>query len=431
MAEALQRRPAGPRVRRAVLGGLAASAVAIGAWALAHHLVRPLWHGWFDLMVYRGAVRSWASGEPLYSFHRDTATETYGFTYPPFAAVALWPLGLATWRLWAWVMSAASVAVVGVTTWCLLGPVARRAGWPPVVAVAAAVPIVALMDPVRETIAFGQVNLYLVALVLLDVVAIRRGWRWAGAGTGLAAAVKLTPAIFLVYFALTRRWRAAATGVAAFAAATSLAFLVSPHTSVEFWTSTLWDTARVGHVDKTSNQSLLGLLTRVADPATARLLWVVLGGAVAVLGLWRARRAFTAGDELVGLTLTGLTGVLISPISWTHHLFWLVPAVVVLVDVAAGRPTAPARPFPGSPSTWRRALAGLAAAVITAACCSSVIWYFQRDEGLTHARGLLGTVGENAFVLAMVLLVVLLPARATVPATPEPRDGSDALLVAD
>lgn len=413
MAEALERgtrRPARVRVRRTVLPVFVVAAVAVGAWVLAHHLVRPLWHGWFDLMVYRGAVRSWAAGQPLYSFHRDTATEFYGFTYPPFAALVLRPLGLGGWRLWAWLMSAASVAVVVVTTWRFLGPVARRAGWPPVFAVASAIPVVLLMDPVRETISFGQINLYLVALVLLDVVAIRRGWRWAGAGTGIAAAIKLTPAIFLVYFALTRRWRPAAVGGAVFAAATCLAFLVSPHTSVEFWTSTLWDTSRVGHTDKTSNQSLLGLLTRVADPVPARLMWLVLGGALLCLGLRRARRAFAEGDELVGLTLTGLTGILISPISWTHHLFWLVPAVVVLVDVAAGRPTVAAPLLPSS--DWRRPLAGLAAAGITAACCSSVIWYFQRDDGLTHVGGALGTVGENAFVLVMLALVVLLPARA-------------------
>src|SRR3954452_7723547 len=157
MAVALEggaRRPPRVHVRRTVLPVLVVAAVAVGSWVVAHHLVRPLWHGWFDLMVYRGAVQTWAHGQPLYSFHRDTATEFYGFTYPPFAAVVLRPLGLAGWRLWAWLTSAASVAVVVVTTWRFLGPVARRAGWPPAFAVGLAIPVVLLMDPVRETIAF-------------------------------------------------------------------------------------------------------------------------------------------------------------------------------------------------------------------------------------------------------------------------------------
>jgi alpha-1,2-mannosyltransferase len=424
------RRAQWQRVRRIAVQVATVGLVLAGTWVLAHHLVRPLWHDWFDLKVYRGAVRWWAGGESLYSFHRDSATGSYGFTYPPVAAVVLSPLGLAGWRLWAWLMSAASLAIVVVTTWRFFGPVARRAGWPPVFAVALAVPVVLLMDPVRETIAFGQINLYLVALVLADVVAIRRGWRWAGAGTGIAAAIKLTPAIFLLYFALTCGRRPAAVGLASFAAATLTAFLISPHTSVQYWTSMLWDTSRVGHTDKTPNQSLLGLLTRVTASVPAHLLWVLLGCALLVFGLWRARRAYAEGDELVGLTVTGLTGVLVSPISWTHHLFWIVPAVIVLIDVAVGRPTVSLRSRPRQPSRWGRPGAGIAAVVITAVCCSSLIWYFQPDEGLIHTGGLLGALGENSFALAMLALVVLLPIRARVPAASEPTDDSDAVLAA-
>jgi alpha-1,2-mannosyltransferase len=180
----------------------------------------------------------------------------------------------------------------------------------------------------------------------------------------------------------------------------------------------------------TSNQSLLGLLTRVTASVPAHLLWVLLGCALLVFGLWRARRAYAEGDELVGLTVTGLTGVLVSPISWTHHLFWIVPAVIVLIDVAVGRPTVSLRSRPRQPSRWGRPGAGVAAVVITALCCSSLIWYFQRDEGLIHTGGLLGALGENSFALAMLALVVLLPIRARVPAASEPTDDSDAVLAA-
>jgi alpha-1,2-mannosyltransferase len=329
------------------------------------------------------------------------------------------------------VLTAASVAVVVATTGRFLAPVIRRAGWPPVLAVALAVPTVLLMDPVRETIAYGQVNLLLVALVLADVVAVRRGWWWAGAGTGLAAAVKLTPAIFVLYFVLTRRWRAAGVAVGSAVVATGAAFLLSPHTSVRFWTATLWETSRIGHVDKTSNQSLLGLLARVAGPTPPRALWLLLVLVVLVLGMWRAARAHAQGDELVGLVLTGLTACLVSPISWTHHLYWLVPAAIVLLDVALGRPVARMRPWPGRLFRRPELPAGAAALGITAVCCSSVVWFFQRNSGLTHAGGVLGALGENAFVLIMVALVVLLPARARVPAPRDPAGDDAAALAAD
>src|SRR3954469_11371272 len=415
-------------LRRARRIALRAVVVAAAAGLVVPRLARPPWH-FFDLLVYRGAVQWWMNGEPLYSFIRgDTG---YGFTYPPFAGLVLAPLALGPWRGQAVLLTAASVAVVVVTTLRFLAPVARRAGWRPAVAGTLAVAVALVMAPVRETLAFGQINLLLVALVLADVVAMRRGWRWAGAGTGLAAAIKLTPAIFVLYFLLTRRWRPAAVAIGTFLALTVTAFAIAPHASLQYWTRTLWDSSRIGHVDKTSNQSLLGMLTRIAGPASAQLLWLVLAAAVLAVGMWRARRASSQGDELVGLTLTGLTGALVTPISWTHHLYWLVPAVIVLGDMATGRPVLPAWPWSGLSRRRTAMVAGLTAIAITAACCSEFIWFFQRDEGLTHVGGVLGTLGENTLVLFMVGLVVLLPARARVPAAADPAGDHAATLAAD
>lgn len=415
-------------LRRARRIALWAVVVAASAGLVVPRLARPPWH-FFDLLVYRGAVQWWMNGEPLYSFVRgDTG---YGFTYPPFAGLVLAPLALGPWRVQAVLLTAASVAVVVVTTLRFLAPVARRAGWRPAVAGTLAVAVALVMAPVRETLAFGQINLLLVALVLADVVAMRRGWRWAGAGTGLAAAIKLTPAIFVLYFLLTRRWRPAATAIATFLAATAAGFAVAPHASMQYWTATLWDASRIGHVDKTSNQSVLGMVARMAGPTPPRLLWVVLAGAVLVVGMWRARRAFLHGDELVGLTLTGLTAVLVNPISWIHHLYWVVPAVIVLTDIATGRPVVPGRPWSGLSQRRAAQVAGVSAVVLTTAFCSEFVWLFQRDEGLTHVGGLFGTLGENTFGLLMVALVVLLPARARLPAIPEAADDAAETLAAD
>jgi alpha-1,2-mannosyltransferase len=403
------RRPDRPGIRRIV--GWTVVVVAAAGLVLPR-LARPPWH-FFDLLVYRGALQAWAAGEPLYSFTRRHTG--YGFTYPPFAGLILAPLAWGRWQVQAVLLTAASVAVVALSTARFVAPVARRAGWPPIVATTAAVAVALLMAPVRETLAFGQINLLLVGLVLADVVAVRRGWRWAGAGTGLAASIKLTPAIFVLYFLVTRRWRPAAVAIGTFLAATLSAALVAPHASLQYWTEALWNGSRIGHIDKTSNQSLLGMLARIAAPTPAHLVWVVLAGVVLVIGMARARRAFAEGDELVGLTLTGLTGTLIAPISWTHHLYWLVPAVVVLTDLARGRTAVPTWPWSRLSPRGTALTAGIAALVIGTACSSDVIWFFQRDVGLTHAGGLPGMVGENAFVLAMLAVVTLLPARARVP----------------
>src|SRR4029453_7110495 len=93
--------------------------------------------------------------------------------------------------------------------WCLAARVARRHGASPWFAVALVVPAVLAMEPIRETLAEGQLNVFIFALVLADVVALRRGRAWCGVGIGLATALKLTPGLFLVFLVLIGRRRGA------------------------------------------------------------------------------------------------------------------------------------------------------------------------------------------------------------------------------
>jgi alpha-1,2-mannosyltransferase len=369
------------------------------------------WHNLFDLQVYQGAARWWTHGRPLYDFRFRGSV--YGFTYPPFAGLLMAPMGVLPVAVVLVGHMLLNVAVlVGLTRW-LVVPLARRHGWPLPVTWIAAVPLLYVLEPVRETVGYGQVNLFLLALVLADGAALRRGSRWAGVGIGLAAAVKLTPALFVPYLLLTGRRRAAGVAAGTAAAATLLAAAVAPETSWRYWTRTLWETDRVGRTDKTGNQSLLGGLARLADPQQpSRALWAVLVVVLLVVAFRRAARAARAGDELAGLTLVGLTASLVSPISWTHHLVWVAPALVVLVDVAAGR-----APAEGSAWWWRRrprplatVLAGSTALVFVA----STVWFAVADVGEHHDAGLPGLVVENAFLLVFLVLVLLLPARSVV-----------------
>jgi alpha-1,2-mannosyltransferase len=141
----------------------------------------------------------------------------------------------------------------------------------------------------------------------------------------------------------------------------------------------------------------MGLIARLADPQRPdRLLWAVLAAAVAVVGLGRAVRAARAGDELTGVTLTGLVTCLVSPIAWTHHFFWVVPAVVVLVDLAGATPA-------------RARLAAAGAVLVSTVFGSSLIWFFA--GATAHRAGVLPILGENAYLLVSVLLLALLPVR--------------------
>ncbi|MEV5009548.1 MULTISPECIES: glycosyltransferase 87 family protein [unclassified Streptomyces] len=343
----------------------------------------PLLRGWFDLRVYYGAVNDWVHhGGRIYDY--QVPGTTYGFTYPPFAALSMLPMALVgpnTAIAGALLLNLAAVAAV---LWILVGRELRRHGW---FGWALAACALALLEPVRDTISFGQVNLLLLALVLADgwLLSSGRGrWgRWAGAGIGLAAAVKLTPAVFIGLLLLARRWRAAAVATAVTAVATVLAAWAAPDASRFYWTHALWDTTRVGRLDYVSNQSLQGVLARLAAPGEpSRAVWALTVVLVLAVWVWRTHRALRADDWPAALALTGLVSCLISPITWVHHLVWLLPSFAVLVRVRRLR----------------------TAAVLYGLLCSSVVWLWFDD-----ASGLDGFLGSNTYVWITLGLLLTLP----------------------
>ncbi|MFB7322707.1 glycosyltransferase 87 family protein [Streptomyces sp. NPDC056190] len=344
----------------------------------------PLLRGWFDLRVYYGAVNDWVHhGGRIYDY--QVPGTTYGFTYPPFAALSMLPMALVgpnTAIAGALLLNLAAVAAV---LWILVGRELRRHGW---FGWALAACALALLEPVRDTISFGQVNLLLLALVLADGWLLSSGsgrWgRWAGAGIGLAAAVKLTPAVFIGLLLLARRWRAAAVATAVTAVATVLAAWAAPDASRFYWTHALWDTTRVGRLDYVSNQSLQGVLARLAAPGEpSRAVWALTVVLVLAVWVWRTHRALRADDWPAALALTGLVSCLISPITWVHHLVWLLPSFAVLVRVRRLR----------------------TAAVLYGLLCSSVVWLWFDD-----ASGLDGFLGSNTYVWITLGLLLTLPA---------------------
>jgi alpha-1,2-mannosyltransferase len=230
-------------------------------------------------------------------------------------------------------------------------------------------------------------------------VLLPRGSRWAGVLIGLAAAIKLTPAIFIVYLLVSRRYRAGLTAIASAAAASLLAFAVAPRASIDFWTDALWKGEGIGNAAYTFNQSFYGMLARLSAPHDAnRLAWAVLVLAALGFGLWRARRAALAGDEVVGLTITGIVGCLVSPITWVHHIYWFVPAIIVLAAVR------------------RRAWFALVIAVTVG--LGLVSWFEQGLPLDPWSHGAQGFVIKNWYLLLMVALLFALPIRTDSRAEP-------------
>lgn len=393
--------PGGRTARRLVL--------VVALAAVLPVLYQPnLGHDFFDLKIYMRAMDWWAAGHPLYDYVQpDRVQGALYFTYPPFAALLLRPFALLPLGATVAIFTALTVLGLVVTTRWLLKPVVERHGLPRLFAVTVAVLLVFAAESTRETITFGQINMLLVVLILADLLfVVPGGRRWAGVGVGLATALKLFPGIFILYLLATRRWRAAVVASATAALATLLAAAVAPADSWRFWTRELWATDRVGRTDYTGNQSLFGLLSRLTAPERpSQLPWLLLVGVVVGYGLWRAARAARAGDALAGLTLTGLVGGLSSPITWTHHIYWFIPAVVVLVDAALDE-----RRDTVEGARRRRLLFTLAAGT-SFVSIYGVVTFLDWGVAPTRTDNVGEFVARNAYVLLSLLLLVALPAR--------------------
>lgn len=300
-------------------------AAALQAWA---GLRRPLVDRLSDLQVYLGSVRQlWGDGE-LYDF--AAAATGAPFTYPPFAALVLSPFAVPPFAVVATVWSVATIAVVIA----LSRVVVRRTVPGPDVGLRTGLVCLALFlsVPVSSNLRFGQISIFLVALVLLDALKLVPE-RFQGVATGIAGAIKLTPLIFVPYFWLCGRRRTAVTAAFTFAASTALAWAVLPGESRRFWFTEIFNVNRVGNIATGGNQSLNGALLRADLPDTARTVVVaLLGGAVVLVALWRGVRAYRNDDLLAGAVMIGAAGLVLSPVSWTHHQVWLVLAAFVAVS---------------------------------------------------------------------------------------------------
>ncbi|SDM68886.1 alpha-1,2-mannosyltransferase [Streptomyces sp. cf386] len=280
-----------------------------------------------DALVYRAEGEAvLRGGADLYGF---TVTEWHlPATYPPFAALLFVPAALLPFA----VLKAAFLAGNALLVAVLIHLSARLAGLTLDLPVRCAATALALwLEPVFQTLLFGQINLALACLVLWDLTR-PSGARWKGVAIGVAAGIKLTPAIFIAYLLLRGRLREAGTATAAFAGTVVLGALALPSASLDFWTRRLYETDRVGKAWIVDNQSLQGLAARALGDAAPGPAWALPAAAVALTGLWLTARAARQSHALL---LMAFTALLISPISWSHHWVWCVPLIAVLL--AEGR----------------------------------------------------------------------------------------------
>ncbi|NLE98731.1 MAG: DUF2029 domain-containing protein [Propionibacterium sp.] len=323
------------RTRWAQWAALAALVASAWMLTLGIPLVEPFNPYRIDVDVYRIGGLMMLEGRSLYGEIPPTEIGVgLPFTYPPIAAVfftvfAVMPLAWASYLL-----SVATVAATVAVIALVLRAVTDLRGAALAAVTVAASAVLLWLDPVHQSLDFGQVNSLLMLAVVLDVVVGRGRW-WRGGFTGLAIAIKLTPAVFLAFFLVRRDWRALGVALASFALWTGIGFLVRPADSLQYWSETLTDTGRIGMPGYASNQSLNGFIHRIAGDDVSGLWWFL---GCAVVGLFVLALIHRLGErEVAGMTAMGLYALFASPVSWSHHWVWMVPTVILMLHLGVRR----------------------------------------------------------------------------------------------
>ncbi len=286
-----------------------------------------------DLEVYRRAGSVLLAGGDFYDLPGPLQ-----FLYPPIAADLAVPLALLP----------PTVVQIG---WTAAGALALVAilhrfglkGWALSLASAA---VVSIVEPVVQTLAFGQLGIFLVALVVLDLApgprVFPRRLLPEGVLTAIATAIKLTPAIFILYLLVARKYRAFWIAVVTGIVVTLISAVIVPAASYQFWTRLAHGDTGLGHsIIYYTNQSVMADIVRIfglgPEPATIGL---VMSCVVAVAGVWAALLWHRLGDIRLAVNLCGVAGLLASPVSWLHHFVWVVPLAMSLLE---RRPIGPRR----------------------------------------------------------------------------------------
>ncbi|MGH3947713.1 MAG: glycosyltransferase 87 family protein [Pseudonocardiaceae bacterium] len=286
-----------------------------------------------DLEVYRFGVQAWWYGGDVYGPMPETELgNSLPFIYPPFSLLALSPLTILPW-------TPAVIALFLVNLLCIAATlylVARRL-WPrlgvrgALLITAPAVPLALLLEPINQTFGFGQINLILMGLVAVDCLTEKPRWP-RGIGVGIAAAIKLTPAAFVLFFLLRKDFRAAVTAFLTGAVATGVGFLADNSASVQYWFGGFAGAAGVSGSPFRTNQTFFAVLARFdLPPPVTNALWLGLVLTLFVLAAWVMYRS----EPVLALTVCAVFALVASPTSWSHHWVWVAPALLAMVGYAA------------------------------------------------------------------------------------------------
>jgi alpha-1,2-mannosyltransferase len=285
-----------------------------------------------DLQVYVYAVKDMLAGRDI--FATTTPVWNLYFIYPPIAAILMTPLALGPYGFW-------QVVWTGGLVWAQQS-VLKRCGGPRGWKLGLlGIAVLLAVEPIRTTLGYGQVNTILMALVVADLLPDPPEQRRRipqGILIGLAAAIKLTPALFVIFMFLIGKRRAAITAIISFAVFTGIGAILLFRETVVFFSGLSGGDTRTASPLYVGNQSLLGVFFRLGDSSrTTTLLGLAVAGVLAVLGCLVAAHWWRSDEKVFAVAIVGLTTCLASPLSWTHHYVWILPMAMAVLSPGVPR----------------------------------------------------------------------------------------------
>lgn len=285
-----------------------------------------------DLQVYVYAVKDMLAGRDI--FATTTPFWNLYFIYPPIAAILMTPLVFGPYLFW-------QVVWTGGLVWAQQS-VLKRCGAPRgwklgLIGIA----VLLAVEPIRTTLGYGQVNTILMALVVADLLPDAPGERRRipqGTLIGLAAAIKLTPALFVIFAFLIGKARVAITAMISFAVFTGIGAILLFRETLVFFGGLSGGDTRTASPLYTGNQSLLGVFFRLGDSSrVTALVGLAVSAILAVLGCLVAAHWWRQDEKAFAVALVGLTTCLASPLSWTHHYVWILPMAMAVLSPGVPR----------------------------------------------------------------------------------------------
>ena len=277
-------------------------------------------------------------------------------------------------------------------------------------------------EPVHGTLFFGQINIFLMLLVALDLLPRKRAL--PGIGIGLAAGMKLTPAYMGLVLLFQKRWWQAIIAILTFAVTVAIGFVTIPD-AAEFWTDAIFKSSRVGEHTNPGAQSIRSVMVR-AWGIDGGWVWLAAVVVVFILTCLALRTAMKHRNNSAALALAGISSCLVSPFSWYHHWVWTVPlAVVVLVSVnqALGRRL---HGFLGA--QFAGFVSVLAMCAVTMPFISAPVWLSAASRSLNHwdlqPWGMLAFTGAGVIYIAFYAVWGFIPGtqpakETTTPGSPQ------------